>query len=90
MPVVDHEVHESVKRDVSHRYGCHSDRSSATCKDHYAQDRKYFEDGRWWYVLVGVPHVMSRLCRYDQRPNDSRCTGCEHESDTEFLKGYGL
>jgi len=33
---------------------------------------------------------LYRLCRFDRRALDSRCNGCQRETDREYLESQGL
>jgi hypothetical protein len=72
MPVIDHEVHASVRHTDEKRYGCHN--------------RPVYADGYIaspWAKAVYVPHVMSRECRYDRSLQDPWCADCKHRGSGE-------
>lgn len=33
---------------------------------------------------------LDRLCRFDRRALDSKCNGCQRETDREYLDAQGL
>ena len=90
MPVEDHEVHESTKRDSSFRYGCNSRVGFGT--GYFAPDRVYKEDGTYIEKLVRIPHKMSTACRnYYLWNTDPACAECTSERDFEYaIKMQGL
>ena len=73
MPVLDHEVHESVKHDDSKRYGCHNRKPFAY--SYVASD--------WGNKKQIVNFVMSRECRFDMSLRDPWCEGGEHRGSGE-------
>ncbi len=73
MPVLDHEVHESVKHDDSKRYGCHNRKPFAY--SYVASD--------WGNKKQIVNFVMSRECRFDMSLKDPWCEGCKHRGSGE-------
>ena len=79
MPVLDHEVHESVKIDSNARYGCFN-------RKPYADS--YIANGR-----DIVPYRMSRECRFDMSLTDVMCEGCKHrgsgEAYNEMIRSQG-
>ena len=75
MPVHDADVHHKVKISLATPYGC----SNAIRKDDY-----------FTFTFVRVENRMSRPCRYDKRKEDPRCSECHRESDTNYLRSYGL
>lgn len=68
------------------KYACHN--RPATTSDYYAQDG-YFEalttaeSGEYTRMarFVKISHVMSEDCRYDKRPTDAMCAGCNHREE---------
>lgn len=81
MPVIEHDVHPSTKIGPEHRYGCWN--RPDRFKGHYvAPDRRYFPDGRFDTVAVGVAFQMSHDCRFDgkngKEGDDPHCAGCRH------------
>ncbi len=91
MPVHDHEIHPMTQFGDDYRYGCHSSRAPAVRSPGYwVKVRQYACDGTYEMVDWYVPHNMSVRCRYDKREDDLNCRGCKNESDTLYLKGYGL
>ena len=83
MPVEDHEVHESTKRDSTSRYGCHNKPKKGG--GYWAIDRTYRSDGTFFLHNVFIPHAMSIKCRFDMSETDPQCQGCTVEKDTEYL-----
>lgn len=74
MPVLDHEVHESVRTTTAaFRYGCNG---MAFHEGYYAPARRTFPDGRFEVTCTYIPHRMSTICRYDQSLLDTGCTDC--------------
>lgn len=67
MPVLDHEVHESVRESQDAKYGCHN--------------RAPFQAGYFapnGITTAYVSHRMSTECRYDMSLADRKCDGCKH------------
>jgi len=52
-------------------------RSKVRKDGYYAPDRQYLPDGRYFDRLVFIPNRSSVECRYDMRPTDPKCAGCE-------------
>ncbi len=91
MPVHDHAIHPSVVHGDDYRYGCHSKRNPPKkAPGYWVKVRDYNPDGTYEMVDKFILHNMSVKCRFYQRKDDLNCRGCEHESDIEYLKGYGL
>lgn len=91
MPVHDAPTHASTVIGPDWRYGCHSTRRPSPVADGYmAPDKRILPDGRSIAYDRYIKHAMSNTCRYDRRPIDPACADCRHESDVEYLKGYGL
>lgn len=76
MPVIEHEVHPSVRIGPDHRYGCWNRQPFADW--YYAPDRIYRPDGSFGERQVFVPHTLSTECRYDMSLTDWKCTDCAH------------
>ena len=75
MPVLDHEVHESVKIDSNARYGCFN--------------RKPYTDSYLAHPWAATGHKdtkhrMSRECRFDMSLKDLMCEGCKHRGSGEL------
>lgn len=91
MPVHDSPVHPKTSFGDDYRYGCHSQRNAnRRSPGYWVKVRDYNYDNTYEMVDKYVFNDMSKLCRYDKRPTDPNCRGCQHPSDTEYLKGYGL
>lgn len=91
MPVHDHAIHPMTQFGDDYRYGCHSKRNPPRkAPGYWTKVREYDSEGCYELVDEFVQHNMSILCRYDKRPDDLNCRGCEHESDHAYMKGYGL
>lgn len=72
MPVLDHPVHEAVRINDGHRYGCHN--------------RRPFQSvvfGAEAYGLQFWPFKMSDECRFDRSLSDPACVGCHHQGTGE-------
>ena len=74
MPVLDHEVHESVRHTDNKRYGCHNRKGYAATYIAHP-----------WAATGGDEreYVMSRECRYDRSLLDPWCTDCNHRGSGE-------
>jgi len=72
MPVLDHEVHHSVKHGEDKRYGCHN---RAAYADGYTAST--------WGTPSQVKNAMSRECRFDMSLKDPWCEGCKHRGSGE-------
>ena len=84
MPVLDHEVHDSVKSTGTEPYGC----SSAIQKDGYwIQERAYRKDGTYVMRDRFVPHRMSKDCRnFYLWYKDAGCLTCKRPKDREYAQ----
>lgn len=84
MPVLDHEVHESVRHTDDKRYGCHN---RGEFKEEYRSPRRYqTSDGYkavFMYDAEPVEFRMSRECRYDRSLQDPWCAECNHRGSGE-------
>ena len=74
MPVLDHEVHESVKHGDGKRYGCHNRKGYA---DTYTAHPWAATGGEECWA------TMSRECRYDRSLKDPWCADCNHRGSGE-------
>ena len=81
MPVLEHDVHEKVRIDTAHRYGCHS--RIGYSGGYYAPDRRYYGTGGFDVVSALVENRMSKECRYDMSLSDTSCEGCPHRGSGE-------
>ena len=75
MPVVDHPVHQSVKKTGKERNGCHNRKPYAT--GYFAPDRVYKDDGTYQTMLCRLPFKNSALCNYDLWHSDWGCLDCK-------------
>lgn len=91
MPVLDHEVHPSVKVGPAHRYGCWNRNGHAP--GYFAPRRRFFSNGSFEMGCVFVPDRMSQECRYDMSLTDPNCTDCKHRGSGEnydrMIRGGG-
>lgn len=83
MPVIDHPVHESIKRFSGHKNGCWNQPRPKSGDDgggYYAPDRVYLDDGSFVQTTRFIPHWdgMTISCQYDQAISPEYCDGCEH------------
>ena len=87
MPVLDHEIHQSVRHGADHRYGCWNRTGFADgylAPAGYAEEIDYTLD--WCEARIRleyVPHRMSTECRYDMSLKDASCAGCQHQGKGE-------
>lgn len=81
MPVLDHEVHESVKIDSAARYGCHNRKPYGN--GYFAPERLYRPDGSFYVIQSFIKYEMSRECRFDMSIKDPMCEGCKHRGSGE-------
>lgn len=98
-PVLDHEVHESVKIDSTARYGCHNRKPFK--KFYWAPNRhlptlrdpKMFFKQLFQFHAKQIEHVMSTDCRFDMSLKDLMCKGCKHRGSGEAydasIRGHG-
>lgn len=91
MPVLDHEIHESVRKNDSNRYGCWNRKGYA--EGYHVHDRAYKTDGTYVMRDKFIKYVMSRECRFDMSLTDKWCEGCKHrgsgEAYNEMVKTKG-
>lgn len=88
MPVIDHEIHESVKINADDPYGCSNREGFA--EGYYAPNRYYREDGTYREEQVFVPHRTSTSCRnFYLWGVDPRCAVCKADKDVEYAEVMG-
>ncbi len=81
MPVIEHDVHASVRSSANSNYGCWN---RYEFKDgYYVNSRMYFPDGQYDMKMEFVPHLMSTECRFDHSLTDSKCAECKHRGSGE-------
>lgn len=85
MPGLDHEVHELVRRDESHRYGCHN---RPRFRERLTVKNGFTADGHQKFTLID--DFGSLECRYDGKggltADDPRCAGCEHYKQSDYVQ----
>lgn len=83
MPVVDHPVHPSTRKDTSVPYQCWN-RADAFAPHYWAPQRRFYQDGSFDVVSVKIPFRNSHACHHYAggpglgQPLDVRCAGCRH------------
>lgn len=75
MPVISHEIHESVIQKDGAKYGCHNN------PNRFKSSYQFWDRhlGAW----VGIPHRMSTDCRFDTSLTDQKCEGCNDRGSGE-------
>jgi hypothetical protein len=86
MPVLDHDVHPSVKIGEDHRYQCWN-RPDRFALFYWAPQRIFHADGSFNTIPVRIPILTSHDCRYDGAGRDDpHCAGCRHFLASEYAK----
>ena len=90
-PVLNHEVHESVRIDSTARYGCYNRKPYGN--GYFAPERIHRPDGSFYLVQTFIKYQMSRECRFDMSLKDPMCEGCKHRGSGEAydaaIRGHG-
>lgn len=81
MPVLEHEVHETVREKEGAVYGCWN--RVGFRGGYYAPDRRYYGIGGFDTISVFVEHCLSTDCRYEMSEKDTKCNGCKHRGSGE-------
>jgi len=86
MPVLNHDIHASVRIGEGYRYGCWN-RLDNFAKFYWAPQRIFHSDGSFKVIPVRVPIKTSHECRYDGAGReDPACAGCRHFLASDYVR----
>lgn len=79
MPVLEHEIHSSVRQNAVALYGCYNRGDFA---DGYWGQNGWTKDGR--RKVIWIEHFTDSDCKVDTSDNDAKCKGCSRQGDGAF------